>query len=887
MTSLVRENLADIPRLEELADGIATSAEGVRKASESIAAAAQEQTALMTALADAAESLAEESHASVIRLESTRSEAQAAGTDLAASLYIVEDLLRSVVKLAELSEGTATAMDDFGRLMGDIGSMTEFVQEVADDTQLLALNAAIEAARAGTHGLGFAVVAGEVGRLAKTTGESTAGIKELVGKIARQAEVTIRAVRESAQRSAASAPVARAAADALAAVARLATDVGATLDRAVAIGRDHAAHAGIIKRDTESIARVAAEQGQAALEAAFSTQRLAYYGAEIMYLSRPAFTREHSTTTLRVATQLPPGYPPSQAWERFSERIEYHTNGSVKVDLQSPFAGRELELLMRVRAGELDFVSVTTSIASSLLPLAQIFDLPFLFATAADAHTVLDGGLGKRVLSSFEGFGLTGMAYFENGIRHFTNSLRPIRTPADIKGLRIRIQDSVVYLALMHALGAAPKVLPFDAVHDALRRGDVDGQENPLRNMLGTNIAQVQHFLTLSAHTYNTQIVLANSDALRRLDPATRAAIDRAFTEVIPYHRDLAGRDEREALAALCTQMEVVVPTQTERAEFVRAAYPVWERMAPIFPAEIFELLVGGDLAAYPAGDPPAVHETHRRFALGDIVDAIDSAVDAVRDAARNASTEARAHAPKLLALSATSGEMSAASEDLAVSFTDLLGRFASAQDEVVQTRERVRNLADDVRELASMALESRGALEQFGALMAQISDIIALVRAVSDRTNLLALNAAIEAARAGAHGKGFAVVATEVRSLADKTRASTLQMRGVLGDLDGRGKIASAAIGSGVDEAQRSAKAAVAAEAALARIDVFTSAVIETLAAAQRDAIGEAQRAFAMKGDFAEMSVLIDHHSEESLRSVESTDELERRRRALLTGAP
>jgi tripartite ATP-independent transporter DctP family solute receptor len=887
--SLVRELLPDIPRLEEFAHAIAVSSEAVRRASESIAATAQEQTTLMTALAEAADTLAGETRKTVARLELTRSEAVAAGSDLASSLKIVEDLLESVVKLAELSDGTAKAMDDFGRLMGEIGQMTEFVEDVSDETQLLALNAAIEAARAGTHGLGFAVVAGEVGRLAKTTGESTSSIKELVGKIQRQAEVTIRNVRESAVRSAASAPTARAAADAIGAFAQLARDVTRSLDAAVEIGRTHLHSATTMKQETETIARTAAEEGRQALEAAFSTQRLSYYGAEIMYFSRPAFARSNDARTLRVATQVPPGYPPADAWGRLAERVGELTDGRLKVELQIPFAGTELEALMQVRAGELDFVSVTTYIASSLLPLAQVFDLPFLFADAPEAHAVLDGGLGRRVLAGFDNFGLTGLAYFENGLRHFTNGLRPLRSPADTKGMRIRIADSVVYLALMHALGAAPKVIPFNLVYDALKNGDVDAQENPLPNILGTKMYEVQSHLTLTAHTYNTQIVLANAESLQRLDDDARAAVERAMREVVPWHRQVSADDDHRALDALLEKMEVVALGDHERAEFVRAAQFVWERMAPIFPDEIYDLLLGGDLESYAAGEPGADRrELHRQFALQDIVGAIDSAVGAVRTSATQAATQSRAQAPKLRELGAVSSRMSADSEDLAIAFTDLLARFASAQDDITNTRVTVAELAHAVQELAAMALDSRQALEQFRALMKQISDIIALVRGVSDRTNLLALNAAIEAARAGDYGGGFDVVASEVRRLAERTRASTLQMRQVLGDLDGRGKSASTAISSGVDQAERSARQAQAAEAALARIDAFTSAVIDTLADAQRQATTEATRAFAMQGDFEQMSVLIESHSEESLRSVDSTTELERQRKALFaTGTP
>jgi methyl-accepting chemotaxis protein len=376
---------------------------------------------------------------------------------------------------------------------------------------------------------------------------------------------------------------------------------------------------------------------------------------------------------------------------------------------------------------------------------------------------------------------------------------------------------------------------------------------------------------------------------LQRLDDETRAAVERAMQEVVPWHRQVSADDDHRALDALLEKMEIVALTDHERAEFVRAAQFVWERMAPIFPDEIYDLLLGGDLESYAGGaDGFDRRELHRHFQLQDIVEAIDSAVGAVRTSATQAATQSRAQAPKLRDLGIVSSRMSVASEDLAIAFTDLLTRFASAQDDITNTRETVADLAHAVQELAAMAMDSRQALEQFGALMKQISDIIALVRGVSDRTNLLALNAAIEAARAGDYGTGFNVVASEVRRLAERTRASTQQMRHVLGDLDGRGKSASTAISSGVDQAERSARQAEAAEAALARIDAFTSAVIDTLADAQRQATTEATRAFAMKGDFEQMSVLIESHSEDSLRSVDSTTELERQRKALFaTGTP
>jgi len=882
--------LTQTPQLASFARTVATSADAVRRASESIAAAAQDQTALMTALADATSALAIEARAAAGRLESTRDNARRAGNDLAASLRIVEDLLHSVLALAALSESTAGAMDDFGRLMGEIGAMTEFVEEVSDETQLLALNAAIEAARAGQHGLGFAVVAGEVGRLAKTTGESTTAIRDLVARIRTEAETTIATVRDAARRSARSAPSARLAAEILGAVAALARDVALALEEAAEEGRAHATRAGEVGRETEKLAAAAAEQGRSALEAAFSTQRLAYYGAEMLYASRTAPSGRSDVRTLRCATLLPPGYPPTRAWARFAELVAERSGGGLRVEPEIPFRGTELEALMRVRSGELDFASVTCYVASSLLPLAQIFDLPFLFADAPSAHRVLDGNLGRYVLHAFEPFGLRGMGYFENGIRHFTNSVRPVAHPNDVRGMRVRIQDSVVYLALMHVLHASPKVIPFDQVFAALQSGDVDAQENPLPNILGTKMHEVQRYLTLTAHAYNTQIVLANAASLESLSPADRAVVDGALAEVIPWHRTVAADEERHALAELRTLMEVRELDPQERSAFVGSATFVWERIGRIFPDAVTDLLLGGDLTDFapPAQSAAQRSAEHHRFAMQDIVDAIDGAIEALHASAGNATDQARDQAPALRRLAQTAGEMSEESRTLSERFTALLTRFATAQDDVERTRETVRELAEAVRELAENAQASRGALGRFAGLMERIGEIVALVRSVSDRTNLLALNAAIEAARAGEHGKGFDVVASEVRRLAERTRASTQQMRTVLGDLGARGASASEAISAGVVQAERSARQAEAAEAALARIDEFTGNVIETLADAQREATTESQRAFAMRGDFDEMAALTEYHSEQSLRSVESTQALERERRALFAeGAP
>lgn len=869
---------------DRFTESVSKAVDAVRHASEAIAATAQEQTTLMVALSDTAGTLATASRETAERLQSAQASARAAAADLGNSFEVVENLLTSVQQLAELSADTATAMDNFGRLMSEIGRMTEFVEDVSDETQLLALNAAIEAARAGTHGLGFAVVAGEVGRLAKTTSESTSAIKSLVVEIQREAEATIAAVRANAERSAESAPLADVARSSLSEIAELAADLSVTIDRAVVSGKEHSHAADQMRKATDALANVAAAQGREALESAFATQRLAYYGAEIGYIARSRMAAKPEHTTIKVATLLPPGYPPSRAWEFVAKRALELSEGRLKFELEIPFSGgNEMEAMLRVRSGELDMVSVTTYVAGALLPLAQLLDLPFVFADRAAAHRLLDGPLGAHILASFESFGLHGLAYFENGMRHFTNNLHPIRRPADMRKMRIRIQDSVVYLALMHALGASPKVINFNDLYRALQNHEVDAQENPLPNTLGARLYEVQRYLTLTAHTYNTQIVLGNVERWRSLSDDDRAIIERCFREATAYHRGVSEDDDVRALTELRKHLEVHELEPDEREDFVRASRFVWERMEPLFPTDVFRLLLNRNLESW----HPRVNLTTNRtqsFTLDDIVESIDRSVNSVRATGETIGTQSRSQISSLNQLSQQSMTLSSSNEKLAKDFEELGQRFESVAPQVRVMRDTVSELIDTINVLSSMAVQSRNALDQFAKSMQQIFNIINLVRSVSDKTNLLALNAAIEAARAGDHGKGFNVVAGEVRSLADKTKASTIDIRRVLSDLESRGKAAGVAIENGVAKAEHSARQARMAQEAFGRIEQFASSAQFTLEQAEDAAGDEARRAYAMYGDYSQMAALVESHASDSRSALGATAELERQRRALFS---
>ncbi len=876
------------PSFEQFSESISHAVESVRSISESIAATAQEQTTLMVALAETADLLSRDSWTTASRLQQAQTQAHATTSALAESVQVVGELLTSVQQLAELSGQTAAAMDEFGRLMSEIGRMAAFVEDVSDETQLLALNAAIEAARAGKHGLGFAVVAGEVGRLAKTTGESTSVITGLVVEVRREAEATIAAVRASAEQSAESAPLAREAQEAIQLVASLSTDLSHAIDGAVHASGQQSDQSNKMIERTASLSTMMAEEGREALEAAFATQRLSYYGAEMAYLSRSSAVQRSEGATLRCATLLPPGYPPARALQYVQKRIEELTSGRLRIELHIPFeGGTEQEELLRVRSGELDIVSVTTFVAGSISPLVQLFDLPFVFGTPAEAHAVIDGPLGRHVLQSFAPFGLTGLGFLENGMRHFTNSLHPVVQPDDLKRMRVRIQDSVVYLALMHAFGAIPKVIPFGRVHDALVAKEIDAQENPLANIVGAKLYEGQRYLTLTAHAYNTQIVLGNSERLRQLAPEDRKALSQAFDEARNMHRTVAAEQEADALAELQRHLEVHRFSDIEREQFIETATFVWERMEPLFPPDIYQALLSRELHAWSNARATIDARGTRAFSVDEVIHAIDTSVAVVRNSAgrigKNAQTEI---VSSLRSLAGQSHGMSETSNGLADRFSSLGERCAQAQAQLGDADRIVERLFATIDALATMAMQSRDALGKFAKSMNQIVDIVGLVRAVSDKTNLLALNAAIEAARAGEHGRGFSVVATEVRKLADKTKSSTQEIRAVLADLDKRSKATAGAIAADVSKAEASGRHARAAQAAFEKIGGFVAAANTTLGDAERESRAAAQRAYAMYGDYMQMAELIQEYANECSEAIETADRLERERNRLFASA-
>jgi C4-dicarboxylate-binding protein DctP len=274
--------------------------------------------------------------------------------------------------------------------------------------------------------------------------------------------------------------------------------------------------------------------------------------------------------------------PKGQAAEYFKRRAEERTGGRVRVEVYANSAlykDRE-----EIEALQLGAVQMLAPSLSKFGPLGvkefEAFDLPFLFSDHEALRKVTEGPVGKELLKRLEAKGIVGLAYWDNGFKSFS-AVRPLRTPADFRGLRMRIQSSTVIEAQMHALGALPQVMAFSDVYPALRAGVVDGTENPISNLYTQRMHEVQRHVTLTNHGYLGYATIVNKRFWDGLPADVREQLELAMDEATAYANRIAREKNEADLAKVRAAGTTVIhePTPAERLALKRALVPVHAQM--------------------------------------------------------------------------------------------------------------------------------------------------------------------------------------------------------------------------------------------------------------------------------------------------------------------
>ena len=254
-----------------------------------------------------------------------------------------------------------------------------------------------------------------------------------------------------------------------------------------------------------------------------------------------------SARTLRVGHGTTETNPRHIAAQFFAKRVEELSNGRHKISIggNAQF-GDDVEMLTALRLGTLDMSLNAQGPLANIVPEAGVLSLPFLFKDTASAWKVLDGPVGDEIAAKSEAKQLVILAYWDNGIRHITNNVRPIATPADLKGLKIRLPSDPVAIETFTALGASPTPMAFSELYLALQQGVVDGQENPLMNIYFSKFQEVQKYLSLSSHKYEMTPFLMSRTTWNSLSAEDRKILKQAATEARDHQRELANKADRE-----------------------------------------------------------------------------------------------------------------------------------------------------------------------------------------------------------------------------------------------------------------------------------------------------------------------------------------------------
>jgi len=248
----------------------------------------------------------------------------------------------------------------------------------------------------------------------------------------------------------------------------------------------------------------------------------------------------------------PPDNPRHIAAEKFATLAKEYSGGRIEVQIApSAQLGNDAAMITALRTGALDISVNSLGPTAAVVPEYAAWGLPFLFTSSAQALALLDGALGDELSSLSEKKGLIVLGYWDNGLRHVTNSKHPIRTLADFKGLKMRVPPDAVLVDTMQALGAQAQQIKFSELYVALQQGVVDGQENPPANIYTSKLYEVQKYLTLSGHTFQMNPFLMSKRRWDKLSQADKDALVKAGREATLYQREIFQQANDKMLAEI------------------------------------------------------------------------------------------------------------------------------------------------------------------------------------------------------------------------------------------------------------------------------------------------------------------------------------------------
>jgi TRAP-type transport system periplasmic protein len=278
----------------------------------------------------------------------------------------------------------------------------------------------------------------------------------------------------------------------------------------------------------------------------FSKVALGMIAASV--LSASAFAQ----TKLTLGHGAAPGNPRHEAAVLFANKVKERSGGKIEVQVApSAQLGDDGAMVTALRSGSLDMSANSQGAVSNVVPEYAAFGMPFLFSSLNAAWKVLDGAVGRELAQKSEEKGLVVLGYWDNGIRHMSNSKKPILAPADLAGMKMRTPPDPVTVDIMKSVGADAQQIKFSELYVALQQGVVDGQENPLMNIHSAKLFEVNKFISLTGHKYEMTPFLMSKRTWDKLNEADRKIIRDSAAEATALQRKLSSDSDTKLIGDL------------------------------------------------------------------------------------------------------------------------------------------------------------------------------------------------------------------------------------------------------------------------------------------------------------------------------------------------
>jgi tripartite ATP-independent transporter DctP family solute receptor len=282
-------------------------------------------------------------------------------------------------------------------------------------------------------------------------------------------------------------------------------------------------------------------------------------------------------TEFRSADIHPDGYPTVEAVKFMGERLKALTNGKHSIKVYNNAAlGNEKDTIEQTKIGALAMARVNIAPMNNICAETQVPTMPFLFRSKEHMRHVLDGAIGEQILASCAPQGFVGLVYYDSGARSMYTAKKAIRTLADAKGMKIRVQQSDLWVSLLEAMGANATPMPYGEVYTALKTGLVDGAENNYPSYESSRHFEVAKYYSITEHSMAPEMLLFSKRTWDGLNAEDQKAIRQAAKESVPYMRKLWDEREEKSLAIVKAGGAEIITV--DKASFQNAMKPMYDK---------------------------------------------------------------------------------------------------------------------------------------------------------------------------------------------------------------------------------------------------------------------------------------------------------------------